>query len=586
MTVNVTGTVRRPDGSVYASASITFVPAPSAVRSNGGDVVPPLVTTVTANGSGAVDFDILPGNYTATETATGRKFSVAIPDQPASDLADLIDAAAIVAYPDAVATAQAARDAAAASSTSAAASATAADASETAAADSATFADQARIAAQAAQNADVAYVDTPGFNFIDQSGFSLGSLRTDGIRGLGVSLLQGAVDASDFQISWDDGHDGLRLTDAAGFSIDLLSQSGSGSGGTTIIYGDTPSISDGHNLFLWRSKLAALREGTATQAKLLLLGDSWFERGSIPARIAGQLYGIFGRGADGWISLNSTIAGRQINGWVLSHSGWTVADATDGGALPLAIDGFRLDATGTSATLGLTGVWGTTINLYYRNTTGVFRYRVNGGSWNTVTGAGTNAIAKVSVTGLAASAGHSLDIDLTGNAGTVTLYGVYATGMTGIEVSKAGNSSAIATDHSAHIGQAESQFILTDMAPDCTAICLGNNDRSGLVSIATYKAALTTIISGISTKSASCGYLMLCTPRNGRSGSLPVEDYAAAMIALAGEGRLVDWVDYTIQFGPYAEMNTLGAWDDPAHLSDLGARMFASIATPILSEGF
>lgn len=106
----VTGVARRPDGTAYANAVFTFVRSPAIVVSQDGSVVTPLVTTVTANGAGAVDFEILPGNYEGQETATGRRFAFTVPDEVLVDFADCVDAAAIVNWPGAVETVLTARD--------------------------------------------------------------------------------------------------------------------------------------------------------------------------------------------------------------------------------------------------------------------------------------------------------------------------------------------------------------------------------------------------------------------------------------------------------------------------------------------
>ena len=527
---------------------------------------------------GKYSFELLPGNYVIDLGDRRKAFSVAT-DQATADLADLIGAADVIVMPSTVAEAIAARDAALAAldDVNAAVDVAIAPAVANAAA-SAAAAEGSRLAAEAAAGVEVGYNAAPGFTFADRGGFVMATIRPDGFRGIGVSLTDGALDLGQVQMLYDATHNGLRMADAEGFYYDVGS---SGSGAT--VTADTPIISDGSKMYGWRARLAQILDGQSVTAKLLLIGDSWFQRSLIPDKLAGPLYAAYGRGADGWLCIGATgNDGLSANSWTMTATGWTIYDATDGAALPLAIDGFRADATGTTATLTTAGWWGSTLNIYYRQTTGVFRYRIDGGAWNTVTGTGTNAIAKVSVTGLSATASHTLEIDLTGNAGTVTLYGFYATGLPGFEMIGAGNGSAIATDYSVHIGQPESQYILADMAPHATLICLGNNDRAGSIALATYSAALVTIMSQISVASPLAPFVMLTAPRNGRGGSFTAEDYAAEMIALA-DGRLVEWVDYTRAFGPYADMNTLGAWADAAHLSAQGARLYAQLVTPFLT---
>jgi len=110
MVTRVTGAVTRPDGSAYASASITISGSPAGIRIVDGAAVTADTLTIATDAAGLVDFDIIPGNHAVT--IGGRVRGFVVPDAATADFADCLDAPAIVAYPAAVAEAQAARDAA------------------------------------------------------------------------------------------------------------------------------------------------------------------------------------------------------------------------------------------------------------------------------------------------------------------------------------------------------------------------------------------------------------------------------------------------------------------------------------------
>lgn len=112
MTCHITSSASLPDGTPFASSTIVFERRDKAVASSGGAVLVPERVTIQTNSSGAFSVDLAPGSYLgAVRTATGTvSFAFAVPDTATADLADLIDAAAIVAQPDAVVQAQAARD--------------------------------------------------------------------------------------------------------------------------------------------------------------------------------------------------------------------------------------------------------------------------------------------------------------------------------------------------------------------------------------------------------------------------------------------------------------------------------------------
>lgn len=98
----ITGIAGLPDGSVFANGAFTFTRLPRAVVAQSGMVVTPTTISVTANGSGAVDFDILAGNYQGTESTTGVSFAFNVPNVASADFADCVDAATVSLLPEMV----------------------------------------------------------------------------------------------------------------------------------------------------------------------------------------------------------------------------------------------------------------------------------------------------------------------------------------------------------------------------------------------------------------------------------------------------------------------------------------------------
>ena len=113
MTCNVTGTAISPNGLIKPGARITFRRAQLDVVSQEGSFVIPDDYIIQTASDGTVDFDILPGVYDATTVAVGVRnvaFRVSVPDEPAADFADLLNASYVEIPPASVTQAQQARD--------------------------------------------------------------------------------------------------------------------------------------------------------------------------------------------------------------------------------------------------------------------------------------------------------------------------------------------------------------------------------------------------------------------------------------------------------------------------------------------
>lgn len=115
MVCNVTGTAISPNGAIKPGARITFRRAQLDVVSQVGSFVIPDDYIIQTALNGTVNFNILPGVYDATTVAVGGRtvaFRVSVPNEPAADFADLLNASYVEIPPASVTQAQQARDAA------------------------------------------------------------------------------------------------------------------------------------------------------------------------------------------------------------------------------------------------------------------------------------------------------------------------------------------------------------------------------------------------------------------------------------------------------------------------------------------
>ncbi|MEM5477180.1 SGNH/GDSL hydrolase family protein [Pacificibacter sp. AS14] len=373
---------------------------------------------------------------------------------------------------------------------------------------------------------------------------------------------------------------GVYLRDQRGFEIKLNGAASAATAAATAeTVDDTHEIStDGRSLYAMRAALSILLESASGVAKFVMVGDSWTERDTISNPFAKMLHDLYGQGASGYVSLSQTTG--ELNDISVSFSGFTEHDITserNDSAGPYGPCGGWLEATGTTETASVSGIYGSSINIYYEDGDGTFRYSVDGGSWVDVVGGSTGDAAKVSITGLDIATAHTVDIDTTGNSGTVSLVGLYATGIDGVEFSKAGNAGAISTDYNLYIANGMCVLVLADIAPQAIMVSLGTNCVSSNKSPTAYKTAVSGIVAAYQSAYENCSCLLVGAPESSRTGTYEMSDYTDACFEIASENDLVDAYDMLSMFGPYSVTSGLGVWADSAHLNDDGGRMFASL---------
>ncbi|MCC2673284.1 MAG: hypothetical protein K0R58_231 [Ramlibacter sp.] len=339
---------------------------------------------------------------------------------------------------------------------------------------------------------------------------------------------------------------------------------------------ELPNVTDGRSLYSWRTKLAQILRGTTVaQAKIIVMGDSWAERLPIPQALADILYAAYTqKSGEGWIALFDV---APLNAVAVTSSGWTTYDGSDttAPASHCGFDGKALIATGTAATYGITNLTTTDLAIYYVNGNGTFRWRVDGGAWTAVAGTGTGAIAKVSITGLSNTT-HTVDIDLTGNTGTVTLCGFRATcpAVKGVEVSKAGNGSLTGADLAMYVADNVATY-MADILPDVVLVILGTNDARLSESTPTeYIAALTTLVAQVRSTSPNTAFIFVAPPDNAVAEVEPLTDYRDALYEFC-VGNGYEFYNMYDEWSDYTTMNALGAWADTLHLNDDGGYALA-----------
>lgn len=184
----------------------------------------------------------------------------------------------------------------------------------------------------------------------------------------------------------------------------------------------------------------ARKEGGSRRVNIHLWGDSIGADGasatntrtlSMAGLLQAQLQAKYGNGGTGF--LNTFYAAKTGTWDAINDMGF-------------AGTGARATA---AATLSWTDIRGTTVRIYHRNTglTGSFRWRIDGGSFTTVTpptGFGVEP-GVVEITGLPDTP-HTVDVEWV--SGTIVIHGVYAHRNTGIVLNRLGQGGRAASHFS------------------------------------------------------------------------------------------------------------------------------------------
>ncbi|WP_193312494.1 SGNH/GDSL hydrolase family protein [Raoultella ornithinolytica] len=328
----------------------------------------------------------------------------------------------------------------------------------------------------------------------------------------------------------------------------------------------------GSTAWQFRAKKAKLDIGISSKLKIGFTGDSWTEHSTIPQVFADYFYAKYGKSGDGWIQLNIDNP-NQLNGIVLTRDGWSIYDASTNinPTYPTSMDGQYIYATGTAATLSLSNFFDTSIQIFYYDGTGTFRYSVNGGAPVVVTGAGTNKIVSITISGLNISTATTLNIDLTGNTGTTVIYGFYAEGTgNGVEIDKMGNGGITAPQYIKTLSYLPQTASV--VAPDILIMIIGTNDFRTNVPLQGFRDGLTWWLNAWKAVIPDAAIIMVAPSQSNATGTYPLTDYRDIMRDVAVNAGVEFYSLYDFMNTAWTKSNAQGLWLNSLHLSNVGAR--------------
>ncbi|NAU29243.1 SGNH/GDSL hydrolase family protein [Klebsiella pneumoniae] len=348
--------------------------------------------------------------------------------------------------------------------------------------------------------------------------------------------------------------------------IDIISAALSG------VFQNPLKYTDARTAWRWRTAKSKYKLSVTSKLKVGFTGDSWTEKKAIPQMMANILYSEYSKAGEGWINFASA-NGDTLNGMSFNISGWTTYDASETTVAPTygcALDGLCLYATGTAARITLNSVSATGLSIYYKDTLGTFRYTIDGGTPVVVTGAGTGNVTKVDITGLSSSGTHQLVIDLTGNADTVVIYGVYATiSSNGVEIQKFGNANITADGYTKVLSYIP--YFAQQLNPDIIFMIIGTNDYRLGRTLSNFYTALTSWVQTYKTALPDTCLVLIAPPQCNATGSYPLTSYRDIMRKVATENNCEFFSLYDDFPSSYATANSYGLWNDALHLNNNGA---------------
>lgn len=334
----------------------------------------------------------------------------------------------------------------------------------------------------------------------------------------------------------------------------------------------------------WNSKIAKLQGGTIIQPTIAIIGDSWCSAQYFTPQLRAYLQLLYGNGGAGYVSVNTTSAANGIAGTSKARLGaWTDAGAGVSSAVNLGWSSCSDISTPGSWSVTSTS---TDLVLHYTKQSGGgdFRWRIDSGSWTTVSTANaTQLFSTISINSLS-NASHLLTIEITSAGSGVIINGVDCqnNSASGARLHNIGFSGTKTSDW-ANVSQLNWQAGLVALSPSAVCIMLGVNDQTNNVPPVNYAANIGSIASNIRAALPYSDIILVTQSDISAATSFQMKDYVDALCAEAGiiDAGFVNCYDL---MGTYAEANARGLMTNASHINSTGGYIFANFIGDYLSQ--
>lgn len=337
----------------------------------------------------------------------------------------------------------------------------------------------------------------------------------------------------------------------------------------------------GAGLTNWSAQLAKNQGGSALNPTIAIIGDSWVSGPGLVTHMRDLLQALYGNGGPGWIAIGGDRGHDDSS--VVSYSRTGAWADRDHGDTPRGVDLTDAETSDLLATVTITTNF-TDAEIHYieQVSGGIFRYRIDGGSWTSVdTSAVAEAHNSVSLP-TQSDENHTLEIDI--QFAPVILSGVNCwVGNSGVIVHNLGNGGTTAGNW-AGVDAALWQSSLTALGADTVMILLGTNDHSQHVAPTSYGASIEALVGRIGIALPLADIVFLSAADNGLTGkTYQTSDYRDEMLATA-QSLSLHFIDTHTAIGDYETSNTRGLYANSSHLSAAGDRVFANYVVRWLRE--
>lgn len=330
----------------------------------------------------------------------------------------------------------------------------------------------------------------------------------------------------------------------------------------------------------YRNKIASINNGNNESLVIGLHGDSWTHKKTLFSRyttfVSRSLRNKYGNGGGGFYDFSSSSGGYNMESIDEDDAndtrGGTInyIDQTSG-ALGVNCAHPEFEA-GSSLTLNVTSAHEKFVIHYYGSAlNGVFRYRIDGGSWVNVDTSLTSGYQTIDE--VVSDATHTIDFECI--SGTCVILGVDMQRNSGVRVHKLGNRGLKAIDVS-NVDSTNWKNSISALGMDCFSTLLGTNDRTLSVSLSDFKTRMKVIFDLVNEAEPYIDFCFISPSNNQNVESFEMSEYSKQLYELSKENECA-FLSLIPLFGSREKLTSKGFFIDTVHPTIEGGKAISEL---------